>query len=50
MPDYKTMYFHLFVATAEAVDALDEKKPETAKAILMEAQRQAEEDYISAED
>ena len=49
MPDYKTMYFQLFSATAEAVVALEEKKPETAKAILIEAQRKAEEAYISAE-
>lgn len=50
MPDYKAMYFKLLAAMAEAVQALEKKKPETAKAILIEAQRQAEEDYISAED
>ena len=49
MPDYKAMYFKLFAATAEAVQALEMQKPETAKAILIEAQRQTEEDYISAE-
>ena len=50
MPDYKAMYFHLFAAMAEAVEALECQKPETAKAILIEAQRKTEEDYLSAED
>lgn len=49
MPNYESMYFRLFSATAEAVEALNENKVETAKAILIEAQREAEETYIAAE-
>jgi len=50
MPDYRSMYFELFAAMAEAVEKLEAQQPETAKAILIEAQRQAEEEYLSAED
>jgi len=47
MPDYKALYFKLFSAMADAVEALENKRPECAKVILIRAQQAAEEAYIS---
>lgn len=41
------MYFKLFAATADAVDALEAGQPFKARQILIEAQLQGEESYIS---
>lgn len=47
MPNFKEMYFKLFAATADAVDALEAGQPFKARQILIEAQLQGEESYIS---
>lgn len=49
MPDYKKLYFKLFAALADAVEALEAADCEAAKRILILAQQEAEETYISAE-
>lgn len=48
--DYKSLYFSLFGAAADAAEALERGNPELAKTILIEAQRKAEDNYISAEE
>jgi len=50
MPDYKDLYFRLFAAMADAVEALEQRKNETAKEILIAAQQAAEEAYLCAEE
>lgn len=45
--DYKSLYFSLFAAVADATEALEQGNSELAKTILIEAQRTAEEGYIS---
>ena len=45
--DYKSLYFSLFAAVADATEALEQGNSELAKTILIEAQRMAEEGYIS---
>jgi len=47
--DYKSQYFKLFAAAANAVDALDRHDPTLARTILIQAQQAAEEAYISAD-
>lgn len=50
MVDYKSMYFKLFAAAADAVDALEQNRPLRAREILIQAQSEAEERYLSEED
>ena len=50
MVDYKKMYFQLFSAMADAVEALEKNENVKAKEILIRAQRETEELYISAEE
>lgn len=47
MEDYKSLYFSLFGAVADATDALEQGNLELARTILIEAQKTAEENYIS---
>ena len=47
--NFKKLYFHLFGAMADAVEAIEEKEYEKAKEILIAAQQEAEEKYIDAE-
>ena len=45
--DYKKLYFHLFNAVTDALDAMEQQNFGTAKDLLIRAQQQAEEQYIS---
>ena len=47
MPDYKTMYLHLFNHVTDAVAALETLNFGQAKDILMDAQKEAELLYIN---
>ncbi len=47
MPDYKTMYLHLFNHVTDAVAAMETLNFGQAKDILMGAQREAEQLYIN---
>ena len=47
---YKKMYFRLFNAITDVLEALEQGNIWDAKRLLMEAQCAAEEMYISAED
>ena len=47
MPDYKKLYFKLFAAMADAVEHLENGQPFLAKDRLIQAQQEAEEEYIS---
>ena len=49
MPDYKKLYFMLFAAMADAVEEMEEQNYGKAKRILISAQQEAEEAYISEE-
>lgn len=49
MPDYKALYFKLFAALADAVEELERCNHEEATRILISAQQEAEELYISEE-
>ena len=49
MCDFERLYFKLFAAMADAVEALEAADCEAAKRILILAQQEAEESYISAE-
>lgn len=48
MPDYKALYFHIFGAVADAVEAMDAEDFARAKALLVAAQLDAEEAYLAA--
>lgn len=48
MPDFEKLYFHLFGAMADAVEAIEKKEYEKTKDILIAAQQEAEEEYINA--
>ena len=48
MPDYKTLYFRLFNAITDALTRLACGEPETARDLLINAQRDAEETVISS--
>ena len=48
MPDYKTMYLHLFNHVTDAVAAMETLNFGQAKDILMGAQREAEQLYINS--
>ena len=49
MPDYETMYFHLFNRVTDAVRELEKQNYGNAKDILIKAQQEAEEDYLVAD-
>ena len=44
--DYKKLYLTLFNALTDAIDCLDRQDSEAARAILIQAQQQAEELYL----
>ena len=48
MPDYKTMYLHLFNRVSDAVNALESMNLGQAKEILILAQQESEELYVDA--
>ena len=48
MPDYKTMYLHLFNHVSDAVNALESMNLGQAKEILIHAQQESEELYVDA--
>ena len=50
MVDYRKLYYRLFGALADAVEALEQSEPERAKALLIAAQQDAEDLYITAEE
>lgn len=49
MPNYKELYFQLFAAMADAVEAIEAANYGQAKEILISAQQRAEEQYMDAE-
>ena len=49
MPNYEELYFKLFAAMADAVEELERENYDGAKARLIQAQQEAEEQYISEE-
>ena len=49
MPDFKELYFRLFAASADAVDAIEHMDIGKAREILIFAQQQCEEAYIGEE-
>ena len=50
MVNYQKLYFRLFAAVADAVEALEQNKSERAKELLIRAQQETEELYLSAEE
>lgn len=50
MPDYKTMYFRLFNAVTDAVEALQKLNFGTAAEILKAAQQAGEDSYAAGEE
>ena len=50
MVDYKELYFNLFSAAADAVEAIENMNFGQAKEILIAAQQDAEEAHLSAEE
>ena len=46
MPDFKSLYFQLFAAIADAVDLLDKKDNSAAKARLIRVMQESEEQYL----
>lgn len=47
---YRELYFQLFAAIADEVEALDRNDPTLARFLLIRAEQNAEERYLSAED
>ena len=47
MPDYQTMYLHLFNAVTDAIESIEQQNYGTAKELLIKAQQDTEELYIS---
>ena len=50
MPDYKTLYFKLFAAIADAVEDLDARNYGTARTRLVSIQQEAEELYLESDE
>ena len=50
MPDYQEMYYHLFRAVTDAIEALEALNIGESKEILIRAQQETEEIYISSEE
>lgn len=49
MCDFERLYFRLFAAMADAAEALEQGDYDKARQLLIAAQQDAEEQYISAE-
>lgn len=49
MQDYRALYFQLFGAVADAVEHMENENYGLARQMLIAAQQQAEEEYISME-
>ena len=47
MDFYRRMYYKLFAAMADATEAIEAIQPEKAKLILIAAQQEAEEAFLS---
>ena len=47
--DYKKLYYHLFNAVTDAIQAMEQQNYGQAIALLIVAQQEAEEMYISEE-
>ena len=47
MADYKTLYYPLFAAAADAVEALEQWNLDQARDILIQAQQRAEEAILA---
>lgn len=47
MPDYQTLYLTLFNTLTDAIEQIDNNNYGTARSILVKAQQDAEEQYIS---
>jgi len=50
MTDYKKLYYKLFNAVTDALEALEQLNVGQAKELLLRAQQEAEELYLSEED
>lgn len=50
MPNYQQLYYQLFAAAANAVEAIEFSNYGQAKEILISAQQNAEEQYIDTEE
>ena len=50
MPDYKQLYFLMVNASEQALAALEAGDPALARTLLIEAEREAEERVLSAEE
>ena len=50
MQDYRKLYHLLFNAITDALENIEAGEPETARFLLIRAQQQAEEQYLTAED
>ena len=48
--DFKPLYLTLFNALTDAIRCLDQQDPEEARRILIQAQQDAEEQYLSEEE
>ena len=48
--DYKRLYFHLFNAATNAIEAIEKQNYGQASAILITAQQETEEMYMDAND
>lgn len=48
--DYKKLYFHLFNAITDALQAIEQKNYGQAEALLTAAQQDAEEMYMDGEE
>jgi hypothetical protein len=49
MPDYQQLYFQLFAAAADAVEAIEKANYGQAKEVLISAQQKAEEQCLDGE-
>ena len=50
MPDYQKMYTTLFNAVTDAIEEIQRHHPALAEKILIQAQQETEDLYISAEE
>lgn len=50
MPDYKKLYYQLFAAMEDAIDAIENMNFGTAKEVLIQAQQAAEEAHLTIEE
>lgn len=48
--DYRKLYFHLFNAVSDALQAIEQQNYGQASAILITAQQETEEMYLDEED